>query len=114
MTEGATFNPSTVLVTGGAGFIGSNLVRWILEREPGVAVVNLDALSYAGNLESLVDVSTRFGADGGGRYFFVHGDIRDPSLVAAILSGGARDTGSSRAIPRPDAIFHLAAESHVD
>lgn len=109
-----SFSPQTVVVTGGAGFIGSNLVRWILERAPDVNVVNLDALTYAGNLESLSDVTQRFGAAGEGRYFFVHGDIRDSALVSAILSGGAHEHATNRRVPMADAIFHLAAESHVD
>ena len=110
----APFQPSTVLVTGGAGFIGSNLIRWILERQPGINVVNLDALTYAGNLESLADVGERFGPHGEGRYFFVHGDIRDEKLVSAILAGRARLSGTTRSVPSPDAVLHLAAESHVD
>jgi len=101
-----------VLITGGAGFIGSNLVRWILERHRDVVVINLDLLTYAGNLESLADVSSRFGAEGEDRYFFVQGDIRDQKLVRAILAGQARTSG--RAIPSPNTILHLAAESHVD
>jgi dTDP-glucose 4,6-dehydratase len=113
MTD-ATFRPDVVLVTGGAGFIGSNLVRWILGHDEAARVVNLDALTYAGNLESLADVATRHGAGGDGRHFFVHGDIRDTDLVGRILSGGATEPGSGRAIPAPDAVLHLAAESHVD
>ena len=98
------FRPRTVLVTGGAGFIGSNLVRWILDHEPEVRVVNLDLLTYAGNLESLEDVQRRHGPAGSGRYRFVHGDIRDFDRVTAALGteGGV------------DAVLHLAAESHVD
>jgi dTDP-glucose 4,6-dehydratase len=111
---GVAFLPCCVLVTGGAGFIGSNLVRWLLEQVPGVAVVSLDVLTYAGNLESLSDVVSRFGDDRIGRYFFVRGDIRDRALVSALLAGNARETLSDRRIPRPDAILHLAAESHVD
>ena len=114
MSSTPNFSPRTVVVTGGAGFIGSNLVRWILEHDPRVDVVNLDALTYAGNLESLADVSARFGEAGSGRYFFVHGDIRNPTLVAALLAGRARETGSERSVPQPDAVLHLAAESHVD
>ena len=53
------FTPHCLLVTGGAGFIGSNFVRWVLEHEPDVMVVNLDLLTYAGNLESLEDVDQR-------------------------------------------------------
>src|SRR5437868_8912598 len=110
---GIMFRPYSVLVTGGAGFIGSNLIRWILEHEPDVSVVNLDTLTYAGNLENLVEVSTRFGVSGEGRYFFIRGDIRDQRLVARILAGH-REAGSGKSVPAPDAILHLAAESHVD
>ena len=109
-----TFRPAAVLVTGGAGFIGSNLVRWILAKDPLVQVINLDALTYAGNLESLSDVAERYGGDGDGRYFFVHGDVRDAELVARILSGTALEPLTKRPMPRPDAVLHLAAESHVD
>lgn len=96
------FQPRRVLVTGGAGFIGSNFVRWVLEHDPSVHVVNLDALTYAGNLESLADVEARYGAGGDGRYRFVHGDIRDFHLVRRL---SAHPT---------DAVVHFAAESHVD
>ena len=108
-----TFRPSTVIVTGGAGFIGSNLVRWLLAAEPDITVVNLDALTYAGNLESLSDVSERHGPGGDGRYYFVHGDIRDADLVRSLLAGGAAAVDGRATMP-PDAILHLAAESHVD
>ncbi len=100
MSERAAFRPTCVLVTGGAGFIGSNLIRWILREAPGVQVVNLDLLTYAGNLESLEDVARD------GRYRFVRGDIGDAELVARLLAG---DGG-----PPADAVLHLAAESHVD
>ncbi len=85
-----------ILVTGGAGFIGSNFVRqWIAEeRSP---LVNLDKLTYAGNLDSLAEV------EGHPRYAFVQGDIGDSPLVARLL-----------AEHRPRAIVHFAAESHVD
>lgn len=108
------FSPRVVLVTGGAGFIGSNLVRWLLANEPALRVVNLDALTYAGNLESLTDVARSHGASGDRRYYFAHGDIRDPAFVSALLAGAATETGSGRPIPAPDAVLHLAAESHVD
>jgi dTDP-glucose 4,6-dehydratase len=114
MRSRLAFQPETVLITGGAGFIGSNLVRSILERERDVNVVNVDALTYAGNLDSLTDVADRFGHLGDGRYFFVHGDIRDEQLVGSVLAGTKREPGSERRIPRPDAILHLAAETHVD
>ena len=108
------FAPRVVLVTGGAGFIGSNLVRWLLEHEPDVRVVNLDLLTYAGNLESCADIQVAHGAGGDGRYHFVHGDIRDARLVAELLAGRAMGPGSERPLPSPDAVLHLAAESHVD
>ena len=86
----------TILVTGGAGFIGSCFVRqWIAEE--GDAVVNLDALTYAGNLDSLEAV------DDNPRYLFVHGDIGDSQLTARLL-----------AEHRPRAVINFAAESHVD
>ena len=109
-----SFHPNTVFVTGGAGFIGSNLVRWLLRNEPRLQVINVDLLTYAGNLESLTDVATTFGAEGDGRYYFVHGDIRDAGLMASLMRGSAEEAGSRRAMPAPDAILHLAAESHVD
>ncbi len=86
-----------VLVTGGCGFIGSNLVRWLLRERPGWRVANLDKLTYAGNAESLADL----GAEP--RYRFVKGDICDGELVRRIF-----------AEERFAAVMHLAAESHVD
>jgi len=83
------------LVTGGAGFIGSNLVRHLLGERPDAQVVNLDALTYAGHLESLD------GLDDDGRHSFIHGDICDGDAVRDAMSG-------------VDVVFHLAAESHVD
>ncbi|HUF56330.1 MAG TPA: dTDP-glucose 4,6-dehydratase [Thermohalobaculum sp.] len=85
-----------VLVTGGAGFIGSAVVR-LLAGEVGVEVVNVDALTYAGNLDSVAPV-----ADAPG-YRFVHADIRDGRAMAELF-----------AAEQPDAVMHLAAESHVD
>ena len=85
-----------ILVTGGAGFIGSNFVRqWLAEESS--PIVNLDKLSYAGNLDSLADLA----ADR--RYRLVHGDICDRRLVSELLGE-----------VRPRAIVHFAAESHVD
>lgn len=86
-----------VLVTGGCGFIGSNLVRWLLRERPGWRVANLDKLTYAGNAESLADLR------GEPRYRFVQGDICDGALVRRLF-----------AEERFGAVMHLAAESHVD
>src|SRR5688572_7706810 len=84
-----TVAPSTILVTGGAGFIGSNFVRAMLRRDSKIRVINLDVLTYAGNLESLADVSS----DYPDRYRFVHGDIRDMPLVSALLAGRPASNG---------------------
>jgi dTDP-glucose 4,6-dehydratase len=108
------FAPRHLLVTGGAGFIGSNFVRWVLEQDPAVQVTNLDCLTYAGNLESLADVEQRFGTAGEGRYRFVYGDIRDFALVRRLLAGEPAGGASSPSPLPPDAIVHFAAESHVD
>ena len=86
----------TILVTGGAGFIGSAFVRMAIS-ETAWRVVNLDKLTYAGNLENLAPV------EGSPRYGFAHGDICDEKVVDALL-----------AEERPEAIVHFAAESHVD
>jgi dTDP-glucose 4,6-dehydratase len=83
------------MVTGGAGFIGSNLVRHILAERPAATVINLDALTYAGHEESLADVMAE------PRHRFVHGDICDAELVLDLLED-------------VDVVLHLAAESHVD
>lgn len=85
-----------ILVTGGAGFIGSNFVRYMLEQHPGDEIVNLDALTYAGNLENLSDI------EDDPRYTFAKGDITDRAMVGQIVSNGV------------DAIINFAAESHVD
>jgi dTDP-glucose 4,6-dehydratase len=84
-----------LLVTGGAGFIGSNFVRHVLSTHPDDQVVNLDKLTYAGNLENLRDVERD------PRYRFVKGDICDAAVVREALDG-------------VDAIAHFAAETHVD
>ena len=86
-----------VLVTGGSGFIGSNLVRLLLAERPSWRVVNLDKLTYAGNAENLADL------DAHPRYRFLRGDICDGALVADLVRG-----------ERIEAVMHLAAESHVD
>ena len=84
-----------ILVTGGAGFIGSNFARLVLAERPDDAVTVLDALTYAGNYETLRPFEGQPG------FRFVHGDIRDASLVEALAA-------------THDAIVHFAAESHVD
>jgi dTDP-glucose 4,6-dehydratase len=87
---------TSLLITGGCGFIGSNFVRFVLEHDPAVAVVNYDALTYAGNLDNLADLA------GHPRYRFVRGDVCDRERVAQTLGQGI------------DSIIHFAAESHVD
>ncbi len=85
----------TILVTGGAGFIGSNFIRFALDRRDDLKIVNLDALRYSGNLENLA------GLEDDPRYRFVRGDICDIDCVNALMEG-------------IDAVVHFAAESHVD
>ncbi|HWQ69160.1 MAG TPA: dTDP-glucose 4,6-dehydratase [Patescibacteria group bacterium] len=85
-----------ILVTGGAGFIGSNFIRHLLATEPACRIVNLDKLTYAGNLENLTDVERD------SRYRFVKGSICDAPLVDELLKEGF------------DALINFAAESHVD
>lgn len=87
----------TILVTGGVGFIGSNFIHLVLKEYPEVQIVNLDKLTYAGNLDSLSDISDD------NRYTFVHGDICDNKLVTEVF-----------AQYQPDAVINFAAESHVD
>lgn len=86
-----------VLVTGGAGFIGSNFIRYALRNHPDWYVTNLDKLTYAGNLENLRDI------DGSPRYSFIKGDIADRELVDALFREN-----------RFDLVVNFAAESHVD
>ncbi|MFO0819765.1 MAG: dTDP-glucose 4,6-dehydratase [Pirellulales bacterium] len=87
----------TILVTGGAGFIGGTFVRKTLANEPETRIINLDRLTYAGNLDSIKPALDH------PNHTFVHGDIGDAKLVANLL-----------ALNRPSAIIHFAAESHVD
>lgn len=87
----------TMLVTGGCGFIGSNFIRWELETYPDLAVINVDKLTYAGNLENLADLA------GHSRYHFAKGDICDRAFLDDLL-----------ATHPIDAIVNFAAESHVD
>lgn len=84
-----------LLVTGGAGFIGSNFIRYLLAEHADVHVTNLDALTYAGNLENLAEVADD------PRYRFAHGDIADNALLNELLG-------------ELDAVVHFAAETHVD
>ena len=87
----------SIVITGGAGFIGSHVVRLFVEKYPGCRIINLDALTYAGNLANLSDVEDR------PNYRFVKADICDLEAVRALLRE-----------ERVDGIVHLAAESHVD
>jgi dTDP-glucose 4,6-dehydratase len=86
-----------ILVTGGCGFIGSNLVHYLRAKRPEWAVVTLDNLTYAGNLENLADL------EGDSRHVFVRGDVCNRELVDHVI-----------AQHRVDTVLHLAAESHVD
>jgi dTDP-glucose 4,6-dehydratase len=85
-----------ILVTGGAGFIGSNFVRWALAHWSGAHVTNLDCLTYAGNLANLADL------EGNSRYAFVRGDITDAAVLDRLMA------------TKFDAVINFAAESHVD
>lgn len=87
----------TILITGGAGFIGSHVVRLFVNKYPDYRILNLDALTYAGNLENLTDIENL------PNYSFTKGDIVDAEFVNRVF-----------AEHRPDAVIHLAAESHVD
>jgi len=84
-----------LLVTGGAGFIGSNFILYWLKNHPQDLIVNLDKLTYAGNLENLKDIENNK------NYHFIHGDICDPKIVDDAMRG-------------VDTVVHFAAESHVD
>jgi dTDP-glucose 4,6-dehydratase len=91
--------PRRLLVTGGAGFIGSEYVRQILARDDGTTITVLDKLTYAGNLANLEPV--RLGRERAGRLRFVAGDIADPAVVGPLVD-------------EADAVLNFAAESHVD
>ncbi|NVN90208.1 MAG: dTDP-glucose 4,6-dehydratase [Desulfuromonadales bacterium] len=92
-----SFAPQSILVTGGAGFIGSNFIHSFLAGNPGSQVTNLDVLTYAGNLNNLRTLENN------PAYSFVRGDIGDATLVAQLLTER-----------KVDAVVHFAAESHVD
>jgi dTDP-glucose 4,6-dehydratase len=85
-----------ILVTGGAGFIGSNFINYMVHKHPTYQVINLDALTYAGNLENLKEIENK------GNYTFVQGNITDKLLIQSLFEQGI------------DAVINFAAESHVD
>jgi dTDP-glucose 4,6-dehydratase len=87
----------TLIITGGAGFIGSHVVRLFVNKYPDYRIVNLDALTYAGNLENLTDIENQ------PNYEFVKADITDAAAITAVFDKY-----------KPDGVIHLAAESHVD
>jgi len=87
----------TILVTGGAGFIGSNFIHYMMDKYPEYKIINLDKLTYAGNLENLRDIEDNK------NYQFVKGDIADNDIVSGIFKDN-----------KVDAIINFAAESHVD
>lgn len=93
----STFQPKTILITGGAGFIGSHVVRSFVINYPDYRIVNLDALTYAGNLENLRDIESA------SNYCFEKADILNVQELERIFSEY-----------KPDHVIHLAAESHVD
>jgi len=86
----------TILVTGGCGFIGSNFIRYVVEKEESIQIVNLDKLTYAGNIANVNDLSKS-------KHIFIQGDICDSDLVASLFRKY-----------KFDSIVHFAAESHVD
>jgi dTDP-glucose 4,6-dehydratase len=94
-----TTTVKTMLVTGGAGFIGSNFTRFALAKQAGWRVVVLDALTYAGNLENLEGLDTLYPE----RYRFIRGDVADKDLLEALFAEES-----------PELVVHFAAESHVD
>jgi len=87
----------TIIITGGAGFIGSHVVRLFVQKYPDYKIINLDALTYAGNLENLRDI------EDAPNYTFIKADITDAKAMDALFFEH-----------RPDGVIHLAAESHVD
>ena len=87
----------TILVTGGAGFIGSNFVKYMLEKHPDYRIINVDLLTYAGNLENLKAVADN------PNYVFIKADIRDREKIDEIFSNY-----------KIDYVINFAAESHVD
>lgn len=98
-----------ILVTGGAGFIGSNFIRLILSEHPEDQVLNFDKLTYAGNLENLRDIENLKDAAGKPRYLFFKGDICDEKALEKALRMAKKEFGGAI-----DAIVDFAAETHVD
>src|SRR3982751_2558399 len=86
-----------ILITGGAGFIGSHVVRLFVNNYPDYTIINLDKLTYAGNLANLTDIENK------PNYRFIKGDIVDLEFITNLFEQ-----------EQPDAVIHLAAESHVD
>jgi dTDP-glucose 4,6-dehydratase len=87
----------TLLITGGAGFIGSHVIRRMVTKHPDTMILNLDVLTYAGNLENLKDIEDK------DNYRFIHGDINDAPFIEKLIKE-----------QKIDGVIHLAAESHVD
>ncbi|HRR28645.1 MAG TPA: GDP-mannose 4,6-dehydratase, partial [Victivallales bacterium] len=90
-------NKEKILVTGGAGFIGSNFIRYLLKNDPKVNLINYDALTYAGNLENISDLLNNK------RHIFIKGDIRDKLALETLF----KENNIS-------GVINFAAESHVD
>ena len=99
MSQSLVQKPTEILITGGCGFIGSNFVRYILEKKEHVRVINIDNLTYAGNLANLTDVDKNYPE----RYLFIRGDIADKEVI--------RDIFKRFEITW---VINFAAESHVD
>lgn len=94
------FTNKTILVAGGMGFIGSNFIRYVLERYDGVAIINFDKLTYSGNRANLRDIEERFDT---GTYLFVQGDVGNEVDVTQVFEAY-----------RPEFVINFAAETHVD